>query len=94
MAEKGVGRLAVHKLGKRIILETQAKGNPNSYRIKLNWADLISESEYIQDTFCKLKLLESHCLEETCTCLMISELKKENWSEKRFKRFSSKDILN
>src|SRR5258708_116953 len=50
LGEKGVGRLAVHKLGKNIVLETQTEGSKSSNRITLNWQKVIQESEYIQDT--------------------------------------------
>src|SRR5690606_4961972 len=46
---KGVGRLAVHKLAKKITLETQAKGEMFSSRLIIDWAKLIASKEYIQD---------------------------------------------
>jgi signal transduction histidine kinase len=46
---KGVGRLAVHKLAKKIILETQAEGELFSSRLKIDWKELIESKEYIQD---------------------------------------------
>ena len=46
---KGVGRLAVHKLAKKITLETQAEGELFSSRLKIDWKQLIESKEYIQD---------------------------------------------
>jgi signal transduction histidine kinase len=46
---KGVGRLAVHKLAKKIILETQAESELFSSRLKIDWEKLIASKEYIQD---------------------------------------------
>ena len=92
LGEKGVGRLAVHKLGKNIILETQAKGKPNSYRISLNWANLISESEYIQDTFLQIETIEKSLFpkKKHGTRLIISELKKEYWTKKDLRELARK----
>jgi signal transduction histidine kinase len=92
LGEKGVGRLAVHKLGKKIILETQTKGSPISNRISLNWADLISESEYIQDTFLQIETIEESLfpIKGHGTRLMISELKKESWSKKDLRDLARK----
>lgn len=92
LGEKGVGRLAVHKLGKKITLETQAKDSPNSYRISLNWSDLISESEYIQDTFLQIETIEKTLFPEKMqgTRLMISELKKDNWTKKDLRDLARK----
>lgn len=92
LGEKGVGRLAVHKLGKNIILETQAKGSLISNRIRLNWADLISESEYIQDTFLQIETIEDSLfpLKGQGTRLIISDLKKESWSKKDLRDLARK----
>ncbi len=92
LGEKGVGRLAVHKLGKRILLETQPKGSKESYRINLNWADLISESEYIQDTFLKIETVKGSLFPKNKkgTRLIISDLKKENWSRKDLRDLARK----
>jgi hypothetical protein len=92
LGEKGVGRLAVHKLGKKIILETQSKDSKESYRISLNWADLISESEYIQDTFLQIETVEDSLFpkKKKGTRLIISELKKESWSKKDLRDLARK----
>jgi hypothetical protein len=91
LGEKGVGRLAVHKLGKKITLETQAIGSLKSYRISLNWSDLISESEYIQDTFLQIETIEKSLFpKKHGTRIMISELKKENWTKKDLRDLARK----
>ncbi|MCF0061371.1 ATP-binding protein [Dyadobacter chenwenxiniae] len=46
---KGVGRLAVHKLAKKIVLETQAEGENSTSRLTIDWAKLIASEEFIQD---------------------------------------------
>jgi Histidine kinase-, DNA gyrase B-, and HSP90-like ATPase len=92
LGEKGVGRLAVHKLGKRIIVETQPKGGTTSYQIILNWADLISDSEYIQDTFLQIETIKKSLFpkKKHGTRLIISELKKESWTKKDLRDLARK----
>lgn len=46
---KGVGRLAVHKLAKKITLETQTEGELFSSRLSIDWKELIESKEFIQD---------------------------------------------
>lgn len=46
---KGVGRLAVHKLAKVITLETQTQGDMFSNRLTIDWKTLIESKEYIQE---------------------------------------------
>lgn len=49
LGNKGVGRLAVHKLAKEITVETQVEGDLFSSKFYINWNDLIKSKEYIQD---------------------------------------------
>ena len=46
---KGVGRLAVHKLARKITLETQTEGELFSSRLTIDWKELIESKEFIQD---------------------------------------------
>jgi len=46
---KGVGRLAVHKLAKIITLESQIEGELFSNRLTIDWKTLIDSKEYIQE---------------------------------------------
>lgn len=84
LGEKGVGRLAVHKLGNQITIETQPKGERNSYRMSLNWPGLILGSDYIQDTFLQIETIHKSLFpkKRQGTRLLISELRKERWTER------------
>ena len=46
---KGVGRLAVHKLAKIITLETQTRGDLFASKLNIDWKKLIDSKDYIQD---------------------------------------------
>jgi signal transduction histidine kinase len=81
LGEKGVGRLAVHKLGKEITLETQAEKQNFTSRIKFNWQKLIEESNYIQEVSVKIEKIEPPIfVGNTGTRIIISDLKKKTWS--------------
>ena len=49
LGNKGVGRLAVHRLADEITLESQAKGQLFGSRLHINWKELIQSEEYIED---------------------------------------------
>ncbi|BEI24848.1 ATP-binding protein [Vibrio fluvialis] len=58
LGEKGVGRLAVHKLGKFLSINTRAKDS-KEYKITIDWPKLIGEAEYIEDTKVTITALDS-----------------------------------
>lgn len=53
LGEKGVGRFAVHKLGKHIKLTTKAENSPE-LSLEINWEDLL-ENKYIDETSVEIK---------------------------------------
>ncbi|WP_369049074.1 ATP-binding protein [Tenacibaculum sp. UWU-22] len=86
LGEKGVGRLAVHKLGKRFTLETQREGDMFSSRIHIDWKKLISSGEYIQDLKVEIETVSESLFEKgKGTRIHISDLKKKTWSKKEVK---------
>ncbi len=48
LGNKGVGRLAVHRLANRIMLETQPRGCYFGSRLSIDWDDLIGSSEDVE----------------------------------------------
>jgi signal transduction histidine kinase len=92
LGEKGVGRLAIHKLGKNIILETKTKTQEITHRIELNWAKLIEDSEFIGDTMVDIKELTANLFPEKGhgTRITISELKTQVWSKKDLRDLARK----
>ena len=47
--EKGVGRLAVHKLGSIMQMNTRKEGQPE-VKIIIDWPKVVSDATYIEDT--------------------------------------------
>ena len=49
LGNKGVGRLAVHRLADEITLESQARGEIFGSKLHINWTELVKSEEYIED---------------------------------------------
>lgn len=91
LGEKGVGRLAVHKLGKSVTLETQPKGSRTSYKVELNWQNLMDDNEYINEASVNIeKIRNSTFPKNQGTRVTISDLKKENWEKRDLKELAKK----
>lgn len=87
LGEKGVGRLAVHKLGSELIINTRAEGS-NEYKITIDWPSLISKAEYIEDTKVTITPLSSPEFfgSETGTRIKIGALNNTNWTRGELRR--------
>lgn len=48
LGEKGVGRLAIQKLGTQVKITTRHKGSPE-YQFSVNWSELIDSARYLGD---------------------------------------------
>ncbi len=80
LGEKGVGRLAVHKLGNQLIINTRSK-NSAEYQIKIDWPKLIGEAQYIEDTRVTITPLDTpkYFGSETGTRIEIGDLNNTHW---------------
>lgn len=81
LGNKGVGRLAVHRLANSIKLETKAKGEDTGSTLDINWNDLINSSSYIDG----LSVIVKHgipCLFQAGhgTRIILSELRENFWT--------------
>lgn len=88
LGEKGVGRLAVHKLGRNLTVNTRAKNSPE-YRIRIDWPSLINNAEYIEDAKINIEELSQPQIfanEETGTRIEIRDLNNESWSRGDIRR--------
>lgn len=91
LGEKGVGRLAVHKLGRKFLLETQKEGSPKVHKIEIDWAELIASHEYIQDLSVQISTdTNSPFPKGKGTKITISNLRKKYWSKKEIKDLTRK----
>ena len=83
---KGVGRLAVHKLAKKIILETQAESELFSSRIKIDWETLIASKEYIQDLEVEVEDVPEQLFEKGHgTRIILDNLTTKKWTKRSLK---------
>ncbi len=88
---KGVGRLAVHKLAKIIELETQESGEMFANRLEINWPKLINSKEYIQDLEVEVETISSSNFEKgQGTRIILSDLTTKNWTKKSFRELVRK----
>ncbi|WP_196160288.1 ATP-binding protein [Reinekea sp. G2M2-21] len=87
LGEKGVGRLAVHKLGSQLTIHTRAE-NSVEYKISINWPRLIEDAEYIEDTRVSITPLSEpvYFQDETGTRIEIGELNNIHWTRGDLRR--------
>lgn len=83
---KGVGRLAVHKLAKVITLETQTQGDMFSNRLTIDWKTLIESKEYIQELEVDIEYVGETLFEKgQGTRIILSNLTTPYWTKKTLK---------
>lgn len=83
---KGVGRLAVHKLAKEILLETQTQGDLFSSRLKIDWENLIESKEFIQELEVDVEnVSEPLFAKGQGTRIVLSKLTTKSWTKKSLK---------
>jgi hypothetical protein len=88
LGEKGVGRLAVHKLGSIMQLNTRCEGFPE-VQISINWPDMINQATYIEDTQVVVEELAEPIYfpnNETGTRITVSNLNKKEWTRGDIRR--------
>ncbi|MDU0993407.1 MAG: ATP-binding protein [Morganella morganii] len=82
LGEKGVGRLAVHKLGSILKMITKEKNNKECH-IEINWPQLISDKSSIDDTIVNIYEMEfpSVFLDKSHgTLIEITDLHNQDWT--------------
>ncbi|MBP4138769.1 ATP-binding protein [Flavobacterium geliluteum] len=83
---KGVGRLAVHKLAKKITLETQARNDMFSSRLEIDWPKLIDSKEFIQDLEVDVETIGEALFEDGHgTRIILNNLATKIWTKKTLK---------
>lgn len=81
LGEKGVGRLAVHKLGSKFHLITKSKKCPEC-EIQIDWPSLIDDNHYIENTSVTIKSNNTPKIfinETTGTRIQVTNLYRTNW---------------
>jgi len=88
---KGVGRLAVHKLAKTITLESQAKGDMFASRLFIDWPKLIESKEYIQDLEVEVETIGETIFDQGHgTRIILDDLTTKVWTKKTLKELVRK----
>lgn len=88
LGEKGVGRLAVHKLGSIMQLNTRQAGFPE-IEITIDWPDVIGQATYIEDTKISVEELTTPKFfpdGQTGTRIVVSNLNKTHWERGDIRR--------
>lgn len=85
LGEKGVGRLAVQKLGSEFRMVTRSEGAPEIL-VKLSWSDLIGSADYV-DGGLKVQITERGTPidfpgNQHGTLIEISDLNRKEWARK------------
>lgn len=81
LGEKGVGRLAVQKLGKQLQIFTRRENSPE-YEFNINWDELIGSSKYLNDQLSvdiKTHATPQHFIKGNGTFIKISDLYVKDW---------------
>jgi len=81
LGEKGVGRIAVFKLGRNVALTTRAKHSPE-YELSIDWDSLIEQGDYLEDL--RVEIIENkppkHFVgKATGTRIEIAGLRRTEW---------------
>lgn len=84
LGNKGVGRLAVHRLANSIKLETQARGESTGSTLDINWSNLINSSDYIDG----LSVAVNHNINNLFpdgngTRITLTELRENSWTRSK-----------
>ncbi len=91
LGNKGVGRLAVHRLADEILLESQAEGDLFGSSLSINWKSLIQSEEFIEDLYVEVNegvlntFIEGHG-----TRITLTGLKTKKWTKAILKELAQK----
>lgn len=91
LGNKGIGRLAVHRLADEILLESQADGDLFGSSLSINWKSLIQSEEFIEDLYVEVNegvlntFTEGHG-----TRITLTGLKTKKWTKAILKELAQK----
>ena len=91
LGEKGVGRLAVYKLGRKFTLVTKTQECANAHKVVIHWKKLIDSAEEVGDLRIEIEELKDGAFsQDQGTEITISELRQKNWKKKDVKDLAKK----
>lgn len=82
LGNKGVGRLAVHRLADSLLLETKTEDDINGVSLEINWKKLVSSGDYIDDLFVEvLDGIDKPFRKGHGTRITLTGLKNKQWTK-------------
>ena len=91
LGNKGVGRLAVHRLADEILLESQAEGDLFGSSLTINWKKLIQSEEFIEDLSVEVdEGVVNSFTEGHGTRITLTGLKTKKWTKAILKELAQK----
>lgn len=91
LGNKGVGRLAVHRLADEILLETKVENEFFGSKLSINWKDLVKSSSYIQDLLVDIESdVESDFVKNRGTRITLTKLKTKKWNKTMLRELARK----
>lgn len=82
--KKGIGRFAVQRLGKRLLLESKPLGAEFGFRVTFEWDDAFKAGTDLQEVFNKIERFEKEA-DDSGTRLVITDLR-DAWSDAALSR--------
>lgn len=82
--KKGIGRFAVQRLGKRLLLESKPLGAEFGFRVMFEWDDAFKAGTDLQEVFNKIERFEKEA-DDSGTRLVITDLR-DAWSDAALSR--------
>lgn len=91
LGNKGVGRLAVHKIASDIELLTKTIDSDLVHHLTINWKDLINSSDYVQNLEVEINSKDSKGFPFTQgTIIKLTNFKENNWNKTKVRNFFRK----
>lgn len=97
LGNKGVGRLAVHRLANRILLETLPRGFKIGSRLCIDWDDLINSSEEVEGLSVNVENNIPNLLNgKNGTRIILTQLREDSWTKSKVTQMVRKlqNIIN
>lgn len=93
LGNKGVGRLAVHRLADEIFLESQSEGDLFGSSLHINWKELIQSEEYIEDLSVEVEDgISKEFPDKHGTRITLTSLKTKRWTKAILKELARKIV--
>lgn len=86
LGNKGVGRLAVHRLADSIFLETKTETDLFGTNLEINWKKLVSSANYIDDLYVEVREgVQKEFEKNHGTRITLTGLKNKSWAKNQLR---------